>query len=478
VLLAAVSLIAIGHGSDALAACSGVDTGSVLCDAANPSGGSLSTTFSGATTVDINAGAGITAFAGARIIAGSGGDLVFTNNDPAGISSSRLFGAVSLSNQGTGGVFYTGSADVVGGIDAVTNGGPVSIRQTAGTVTASGTAINVFNTSFPTGSVNLNTVGSHIVATGTGIGIFIQTRGSQNDVNITTGAVSASTSGAAILVRAGSPVLGGGDLTFTSQGPVTGSVTLQNSGLGAVSAVVNGEMNTTLSAFTDNSANAAPVTLTVNQDIRGSVTAYSFGTGTVTVHTRGAAVVGASSHGANNSLIVDGNVATSTVAGFGGASDSAVGFNFNGSGNQTAAINGAVSANMTSSSPGNIFATGISAWLGSTSSGGIVGFTASGPVTSTGTSAPGSSVTVTGVQTASTGVAPASFNLGGAVSATANGDSSPNVIGVGARMLGLGDHTLNVDGSVTATANGADGRATGILGHTFFSERTRRAPAR
>ena len=59
-LLGSVSLVAMACASDAQAACQGLNTANVLCDAANPSGGALATLSNGDTIVNINAGAGIT----------------------------------------------------------------------------------------------------------------------------------------------------------------------------------------------------------------------------------------------------------------------------------------------------------------------------------------------------------------------------------------------------------------------------------
>ena len=59
-LLGSVSLVAMACASDAQAACQGLNTANVLCDAANPSGGALATSSNGDTIVNINAGAGIT----------------------------------------------------------------------------------------------------------------------------------------------------------------------------------------------------------------------------------------------------------------------------------------------------------------------------------------------------------------------------------------------------------------------------------
>ena len=160
-LLAGVSSVAIGHGSDALAACSGVNTGNVLCDAANPSGGALNTTSSADTTININAGAGIT---GSVVVnAGPANNVTLHHNDPAGITGT-FEGIVAVNGNGTGAFTYTGSADVKpGGNGIFANwGGRISITQTAGTIGSIQNTLQANATEDR--SVNINTVGSQIVA--------------------------------------------------------------------------------------------------------------------------------------------------------------------------------------------------------------------------------------------------------------------------------------------------------------------------
>lgn len=186
-LLAGVSSVAIGHGSEALATCSGVNTGNVLCDAANPSGGALNTTSSADTTININAGAGITGSVVAH--AGPANNVTLHHNDPAGITGT-LEGIVAVNGNGTGAFTYTGSADVKpGGNGIFTNwGGRISITQTAGTI---GSIQNILQANATEDrSVNINTVGSQIVAAPGGIAIILRTGGSQTDITIATGAVS------------------------------------------------------------------------------------------------------------------------------------------------------------------------------------------------------------------------------------------------------------------------------------------------
>ncbi len=174
-LLAGVSSIAISHGSDALAACSGVNTANVLCDAANPSGGTLNTISTSAdTTVNINAGAGITD--GAYVTADAN-NVTFNHHDPAGIASSSFAGISFSNSNGTGTLTYTGSADVQPGASGaifLNWGGRISVTQTAGTIGGISNTLQFNATQDRT--VNINTVGSQIVGPTAGNAILIPDR--------------------------------------------------------------------------------------------------------------------------------------------------------------------------------------------------------------------------------------------------------------------------------------------------------------
>src|SRR5262249_7767952 len=155
-----VSLLAMACASDALAACQGENTGNVLCDAAHQAtGGQVQTAFNGDTVVNINAGAGIAGAYG--LIVNGNGSITVDHNDPAGVRSATFEALRIYNSSDTGAVTYRGSADVIGnnGIAVSAGGGPVSITQTAGTIT--GVSVNV-NAYLGNGSVDINTVGSRI----------------------------------------------------------------------------------------------------------------------------------------------------------------------------------------------------------------------------------------------------------------------------------------------------------------------------
>ena len=465
-LLAGVSSVAIACTSDALAACSGVDTGNVLCDAANPSGGALDTTSSGDTTVNINAGAGIT---GSVVVnAGPANNVTLNHNDPAGIAGT--FQGITASNgNGTGVFTYTGSADVKPGSGGIVAnwGGRISITQTAGTIG------NIQNTvqfnATQDRSINVNTVGSQIVGPPGESAIILRTGGSQTDITIATGAVSGDTTqtGGGLYIElgvfGGSP--GGRNFSVTTNGAVVGNMYLKTAGTGTVDLTTNASVTGGIQLHASNSANTNAFTARLNQDVTGDVSVSNFGTGTTTVQTRNitGGIFSAFGSGANSTLIVDGNIARGvSTSAFGG--NLAV-VNFTGGGNNTATFNGAISGTFDASAAASLFdinATGLAAVLGSTSSDGSAVLNAHGPITVTGISRPGAFANVTGAQFNSTRVAPVDVNLHDAVSATSISDTASTVAGISAGQGGLSTLRLTADGAITATANAAGSTAFGI----------------
>ncbi len=475
-LLGSVSLAAIGCASGAQA-CSGLGTGNVLCDAANPVGGHLdASTFSGDLTVTVNAGAGITDGA----TASASGSITFNHNDPAGISSSSLYDGLHLAGNST--ITYTGSADVTANgyaIGVSSSSGLVSITQTAGTITG-GTGIQVIS-SGPGGSVNINTVGSQIAA---GLGIFVLTDGPQSDVTIATGGVSGGTymAGSGIYVRMGQTFHTARNLSVTTNGAVSGGIYLQNGGVGTIDLTTNASVTGGISVQGNNSANTSAFTVKLNQDVSGAVSLQNYGTGTTTVRTKGitdGTLSVTAFGGASNSLVVDGAITKGSAPdpyyGFGGAL-AGVGFG-SASGTNTVTFNGAISgtfdarASVTPSFGRTAY--GLSAGLGSTSSDGSATLTANGSITVTGMSRSGDTANLTGASLGAYGVVPVDFNLHGAVSATSISDTASKVVGVSATQNSLSTVNLTVDGAVTATAIGTGSTATGISGSaTSFAPTT------
>ncbi|WP_338832079.1 autotransporter domain-containing protein [Bradyrhizobium sp. 27S5] len=468
-LLGSASLIAMASTAEAAVYCSGVGTGNVLCDAAHPSDGGLNTSFNGDVTVNVNAGAEITT---RGVVVSASGSITFNHNDPAGITSA-LYDGILLLGGSQAPITYTGSADVTANWYAinVSASGPVSITQTAGTITA-GTGINVLSAG-PGGSVNINTVGSQIVTRG-GLGIYVLSNGNQSDVTIATGAVTGDTTqtGGGIYVRMGQGSYYARNLSVTTNGAVVGGIYLQDGGTGTVDLTTNASVAGGIILQANNSANISAFTAKLNQDVSGSVSLQNYGSGTMTVRTRGitgGTLTVSGGGGGNNSLVVDGNIAK------GNGPDQAyygalASVGFSGAGTNTATFNGDISGTFdtrtsTSPSAGGSVA-GLSAGLGSTSSNGAAALNANGSITITGMTRSGAVANVTGASLTASGVVAVDFNLHGAVTATSISDTASTVVGISVAQNNLSATRLTADGAVTATAIGAGSTATGITAST------------
>lgn len=461
----------------AAAACAGENTATVLCDAANPAtAGALSTSTAGAATVNINAGAGITG--GASASAGATGDLTFKHNDPAGIG-----GAIFLDNSGTGGIFYTGAYNAGTIFPTIIGNGPISIRQTGGTL--GGIVIQPFST----GPITINTVGSQL---GSSLLIANFTGAAQN-VDITTGAITPSPGNADILVALGSTATG--NITVKTTAPVTNGVRLQTDGTGAISFTADSTVNGgSIVLGSASSPNTAAKTLTLNDHatVDSGLGISVNGKGVTTVTTKG--VTGSLiASGTSGSVTVNGNVnnvappdpSSSTIFGV----VASLGTVNTG----TVAINGSVSVtnDQTASAPNLASATGVSASAGAGS------IAVTGPVTVSALNDPAKSARVTGVDlllrdgtitvdgavsatvsggflratgaAVSGGTGNVVSNLNGPVSMTATGTSTDT--GTTALTAGVtsGTHVVNINDTVTATAHGIG--TTGI-GSTVLSSGT------
>jgi uncharacterized protein with beta-barrel porin domain len=459
-LLGSVSLVAMECASGAEAACLGENTGNVLCDAAHPAtGGQLQTSSSVDTVVNINAGSGI---AGAWGVGVSGnGSITFNHNDPAGIRSS-MFEAIRIYGN-AGAITYTGSADVIGanGIRISANGGPVSVTQTAGTIT--GISIDSGAWLGTDGSVNVNTVGSK-VAEG---GIFVRKFGSApSNITITADEIAAIDYSIWAATAGGS--VNAGNLSVTANGNVVGRIYMSTAGTGTVDLTTKAGVAGDINVEATNQANTSAFTVMLNRNVAGNVRLYNAGTGTTTVRTRDiAGTFSAQGGGANSSVVVDGNVNAGTVAATFSYGGTLAAISLAGGGTNSATFNGAISGTFDASAAthatSNGFVTGLAAGLASSSSDGSATLNANGPITVTGISRPGDAANVTGVSlSANSGVVPFDVNLRGAVSATSIGDTAATVVGITASQFRLGTLRLTADGAVTATANAAGSTATGI----------------
>jgi len=483
-LLGSVSLAAMACASGAEAACQGENTGNVLCDAAHPAtGGTLTTQSDVDTTVNINAGAGITG--GLRVYTDTfvrpNQSITVNHNDPAGISNTGM--EAILINNGTpeGAITYTGSADVISSIGIRSSGGPVSVRQTAGTATyiAVETAAS--------GTVDINTVGSSVGS------LFARNISSAglSDVTIRTGDVTdANLNGFGIYVQLGNGGrVTGRNVSVTTDGNVAG-IRMSVMATGSIDLTTNAGVTNGINLEAGNLASSGAVRVNLNQDVAGDVSvsnagsggltlqahniagnlAASSGTGVLTVHAGNiAGSFGASSGGANSSVIVDGSVNTGTVTAS-RYSGSVAGVSLTGGGTNHATFNGAISGTFDASAAGgaaetNGVVTGLSATLGSSSGNGSASLDANEPITVTGIARSVDAANVTGVSLRADfrSLVPVDFNLHGAVSATSIGGTAASaVVGIAASQTGFSTLRLNSNGAVTATASAAGSTATGI----------------
>ena len=296
-LVAGVGAFGIGAFApgEALAACSGENTASVVCDAVTPAtAGTVTTTLVNAVpniaaSVRVNAGAAINA--GGLTVDQSGvvGDLLVFVDDPAGI---------------------TGAADAV----SVTNstGGQTTFNNQGGTITAGGNGVTVTTgaalspagVGVTTGVINaggffgvgvLSAANSGVDVTGAitasnGIGVQVLTTGA-GDASV---GVGANVTGGVAGVNA--TATGTGDVTITSQAGTTirGDTNfgvLGQSTNGDVTIVINGDVGTAVNptgfdAILGRSNGAGNVSVTANGDVFGGfsgVQASSTGTGSVSV---------------------------------------------------------------------------------------------------------------------------------------------------------------------------------------------------
>jgi hypothetical protein len=295
--------------------------------------------------------------------------------------------------------------------------------------------------------------GSQIVGPPGESAIILRTGGSQTDITIATGAVSGDITqfGGGMYIESGvfgaSP--GGRNFSVTTNGAVVGNMYMQTAGTGTVDLTTNASVTGGIRLQATNSANSNAFTARLNQAVAGDVSLGNSGTGTTTVRTRSitGGILSVFGGGANNSLVVDGNIArgvsTSSSAG------TLATVNFNGGGNNTATFNGAISGTFDASAAAFLYtinATGLAAGLGSTSSDGSAVLSVSGPITVTGISRP-APPRATEPHSSAT-VVPVDFNLHGTVSATSISDTASRATGISVGQGGLSTFRLTADGAI------------------------------
>jgi len=388
-----------GHPNSALAACSGVNTGNVLCDASNQAAtGTLTTTFGGTTVVNVNNGGKIDT-GGARATVTAPGDLTFNNNDTTfGITNtgSNLLSGVRLSND-FGSITYLGNANVTAMVAP-------SAAITAGIGAGAGN-ISITN---------------NATVTGPDFGIAVSHSGAGSMLVTGTGNVTGSTAIQAIHSGVG-PAAGTNGIALTGSGNVNGI-----GGFGLFAQIFNG-------------ANASNILIdrsgTVSGGFNSGIFAQTTGTGNVTV-TGSASVTGLDTF---TNLPVNGITAIQTNSTAGTNGSVTVG----GSGNVSATgigIQASVSGannkgNVTVTRTGNVTAAGIGI-LAAADGGGDVTVSGVGNVTSSGAGSIGIQAQAAGGN-GNVVVAPA-----GAITAT--------TIGISVSTAGTGTSTVTVANNITS----------------------------
>ncbi|CAN7528806.1 autotransporter domain-containing protein [Bradyrhizobium sp. LjRoot220] len=444
----------------ALAACVGVNSASVLCDAANPAtAGTFTTSFAGGTVVNVNAGANINSGGASATVTAAGG-LTFNHNDTTfGITNAASTGVSLLNNFGA--ITYTGNAAVTATIgDAI-----VAISGGAGnvTVTSNAAVLSTFNSgisaskSAGSGDILVNGNGA---ATGGASGIAVAHHGTSGGITIsgsggTTGtsntgisaSIDTATNASNILIDRSGAVTGrsGISASHAGTGNITvtgGSLVSSTAGTGIIASQLNNVAGTNGSVTVGGSGDVnavggfgiiAEVTGTNNS---GSVTVNRTGNVTAT----NAALTASASGGGNVTVSGVGNV--NSTGGF-GIFATAIGGNV-----QVAAagtVSGAVGMFASASGLGTSTVTVANNVTG-TASHGVVNSTAAGLNTV--------NVTAGTIQGAQIGISAAS------------GTGNINVtVGAGAVVIGTASFGLSVAGGISNTIanNGAISGSIGLI---------------
>jgi autotransporter-associated beta strand protein len=282
-----------GSPQRALAACAGVNTASVTCDAGNQATlGALNTTFAGTTVVNVNPDGKIDtggAFASVTAL----GSLTFNNND-------TTFGITNIA--------FTGVA-------LVNSFGAVTYLGNAGVTASNADAINVV-TSTAAGNI---TITNNATVSGKTAGIVAQANGG-GDVTVTGAGSVSSTSGVGISAVASG---GNGNVLVGPTGTVTGTLGIQTSVAGSGTSTVNIAHDVTGTANNGVLVATAAGLGTVNVSagtIRGALSAVSASSSlggdiNVAIGT-GAVLQGGSNFGlflaGTNNIVVNGGTITGT----------------------------------------------------------------------------------------------------------------------------------------------------------------------
>jgi hypothetical protein len=252
--------------------------------------------------------------------------------------------------------------------------------------------------------------------------------------------------GAAINVSASATVTASGSLVFNHNDPSGIASILARNDFGAINVTANTPILTGgLTALDNSAASNSPITVTANQNITGNVLVQNAGSGNTNVTTNAiAGTLDVSGHGANNSLLANGNVGSVLLSG-----GSVLSANFAGTGNAAVTVNGAVATTTSGGTWTTLIGSNVA--LNSSSASGQLTFNSKGAVTIDAFKPFAGLVHVTGMQTAVTGSASAALTVDSPISVKAGvSTGTPVTIGV--------DHSQSFStdaAGVTLVTNGA-----------------------
>jgi uncharacterized protein with beta-barrel porin domain len=451
-LLASTALIAFAAPQAALAACQGENTGNVLCDAAHPAtAGTLATSFAGATTVNVNAGAAINVSASATVTAP--GDLVFNHNDPAGIASiqarndfgntnvttNAVAGTLNVSGHGANNTLLA-NGNVSAALAAIlANGGSLLIANFAGTGNAAVTVNGAVSTTVNTASWS-TLIGSNVAL----------------NSSSASGLLTFNSKGA-VTIDAFQPFAGLVHVTGV-QTAVTGSASAALTIDSPVSVKAGVSTGTPITIGVDHSqsfsSDAAGVTLVTNGPIQVNTVggAPTFATTGVGVNLTGTGLTG------NLAATTNGTITVTTFSASGDGYGIRANFSGNASSTGALAITDNGNLNIQSSS----LATGISASTGGL---GSLSITNSGSILAAGTFA---SVGITASMAGNAANASAlSIRVLNNISAQAG--NAANDFGIKARHDGTGDINIDVLAPIVTDGTGISVTRGGATGNAFIT---------
>ena len=313
----AFAAVIAGHPTSALAACSGVNTANVLCDAANQAtAGTLNTTFAGTTVVNVNPGGKIDT-GGALATVTAAGSLTFNNNDTTfGITNPGVFAsAVTLINN-FGAITYLGNANAVGsagsGVSAAKGGGTGDITITSNATATGGGFVGINVSHFSTGNILVTGSGD---ANGSAGGIRAFHQGASGGITISGSGGSGGISGAVLSTAIGATISSasnGSDILINRSGPVvgTGGIGALTAGKGKITVTGFGTVTSTTSPGIFALASGGNVSVTGGGNIS---TANDSGISATIIHTGHIDIAPAGTVSGRRGIVADTTASTGTA---------------------------------------------------------------------------------------------------------------------------------------------------------------------